>query len=256
MSTNIVYNGNSLQTATIVTAQPEGIYDIPTRDAKQYILSNFDQSRIPFINHTGRTIKLNGVLIGTSVNNLDSLIDTFRSYLNGQDLNLDIDWAGGTRRFIATVNSTTITRPGGLLHANFMLEFVCNYPFGQDTTATTAISAAGRTLSAYSDAYTFGGTAPYQLTVVTYTLTAVTGGVNQTITFGNGANGQAISVNRTWFAGDVIDSTANTVTANGNLVSFYGAFPQFPPGSGTLQYSDTFATRTFTILTTLIVRYL
>lgn len=244
----ITFGGNSLQTSQILTAEVDNV-DIPQKDAQMYALAHANGSKIPFVEYPSRIVRISGKLIGTSITNLEALIDTFKGYLVAQDQNLDFDWNGSTRRFIATVNSTAISRPGGLTYANFSVEFICTNPFGQNTATTSALSAAGRTLGTYNDAHTFLGNAPYQLPIFTYTLTAVTGGTTKTVTIGNGGNGQAISITRTWTAGEVlvIDCVAKTVTINGLAVAFSGAFPEFPPGAQTLQYSDEFTTRTFTI---------
>ena len=257
MSVNVAFAGNSLQTSSILTSNIT-VSDIPTKQAQLYPIAHGNLSRIPFVNYPSRTIKIDGKLIGGSVAGMDALLDTFKSYLTGQDQNLDIDWNGSTRRFTATVNSTTITRPNQLGWANFVVEFVCTNPFGQDTSTTTALSASGRTLGSYSDAYTFLGTAPYQYPITTVTLTAVTGGTSASMIIGNAGNGQAITVNRTWAAADVlvIDGTQKTVTVNGLPVNFTGAFPEFPPGAQTISYTDTFATRTFTISVVYTKEYL
>lgn len=249
MSTLVSFGGNSLQTSTILTSEIDHL-SIPIKDAKLYPLAHANGSKIPFVAYPSRTVKVSGTIVGTSITNLDSLLDTFKGYLIGTDQNLDIDYNGSTRRYIATVNQTSISRPGNLIYARFSIEFNCTDPFGRDTSTTSALSQSGRTLASYSDPYTFLGTAPYQLPITTITVTAVTGGTNAYIQWGNGGNGQVILVTRTWTAGDVlvIDCSARTVTVNGLLVNFSGAFPEFPPGvSQTLQYSDSFTTRTFTI---------
>lgn len=256
-NTNLTFAGNSLQTANILTGQIDH-YTIPNKDIKIFALAHANASTIPFTSYPNRTVRVTGRLVHTTVANLDALIDTFRAYFINQDQNLDIDYNGGTRRYIATVNTLSIDRPGNLLYANFTLEFICANPFGLDTSNTTVVSASGRTLSTYNDNHTFLGSAPYQLPVITYTLTAVTGGTNQYIQFGNGGNGQAIGILRTWTAGDVvvIDCVNKAVTVNGVATNFAGAFPEFPPGAQVMQYSDGFTTRTFTVSAVYAARWL
>lgn len=254
--TNITFASNSLQTASIITENID--HSSPTKLSTVLALAHANASAVPFQNYPTRTIKIGGTLVGSSIANCDLLVDTFKSYLLGIDKNLDIDYGGGTRRYIATPNAPSISRPGNLAYAKFDVEFICTDPFGRDISTTTALSATGRTLSTYNDNYTFIGTAPYQLPVVTITVTAVTGATAQSIQWGNGATGQAIFVQRTWVAGDVlvIDSVLKTVTVNGSPAAFSGAFAEFAPGAQTLQYSDTFTTRTFTVLAQYIAGYL
>lgn len=120
-----------------------------------------------------------------------------------------------------------------------------------NTSTTSALSVSGRTLATYSDNYTFLGSAPIQYPIYTYTLTAVTGGTAKTVLLGNANTGQQISITRTWANSDVltVDTTPNAISVkvNGVSVPFTGALPVFAPGAQTLDYSDNFTTRTFTI---------
>lgn len=259
MAVNAVFNGNSLQTSQILLSQIDGVADFPTLNVSIYPVDHANRSAIPFESFPSRPIKLIGQLYaGGSISGLDSLIDTFKGYLLGIDKNLDVDYAGGTRRFVATLNKCAIARPNWLGFANFTIEFVCSQPFGQNTATTTALSAAGRTAANYTDSHTFVGTAPYQLPVTTITFTALTGGTGATVSFGNAGNGQGINITRTWLTGDVlvIDCTLKTVTVNGIQVNFVGAFPEFPPGSQSMQYTDSLTTRTFTISSVYFPGYL
>lgn len=253
MSTSITFNSNSLQSASVITSQINS-GSIPERDVKLFALAHANRSVIPDDNYPSRRITISGKLIAASVTAMDVLEDTFKAYFRGKDKNLDIGNNGGSRRFIATANSVSIDRPGGLQHADFSVEFICTQPFGKATTATTpsssfSPSAAARTLSGYTDAITFAGTAPYQLPVITITLTAVTGGTGY-LAVSNSGNGQGITITGQSFVnGDVIeiDCENKTVKLNGTEIDFLGAFPEFEPGAQSLAYSDGFTTRTFTI---------
>jgi hypothetical protein len=255
----ISFNGNSLQTANIITADIQGLDDFPIKQAKQYTLSHQNQSVIPYINYPNRNITITGMITDTSIANLDARMDTFKSYFTAQDVNLDIAYNGTTRRFIATQSTSTITRPGQLLYATFSILCVCNMPFGQDTSATSILNS-NNSAATYSPAVTFLGTAPYQLPIITITFSAnyILSGGAVTVWLGNNATGQVISINRIWAITDVlvVDCTQNTVTVNGFPVEFSGAFPVFIPGSGTFIYGDGFSTRTFTITINATTLYL
>lgn len=257
MSTTITFDSNDLQTSSILTADIAH-ESIPEKDAKLYALAHANRSVIPFVSYPARKIKLSGQVIGTGISNLDSVLDTFRGYFRGKDKNLDIGYAGGTRRYIATLNALSIDRPGGLHFANFNAELVCTQPFGKATSATTALTANNRTLSGYTDAHTFLGTAPYQLPVITISIDSVTGGTGYMF-FGNSANNQGITITgQTFVATDVIeiDCENKTVKLNGTEIDFLGAFPEFEPGAQSMSYSDGFTTRQFDITVTYYPLYL
>lgn len=253
MTGALSFGGNDLQTydpATdtgIITNSIEHT-DLPAKDVQLYALAN--ASVIPNVSHPNKAITLGGVIKGDSQTDLDNRIDSFKAYFNGKDKNLDIDYAGTTRRYIATANAIQITRQQKALWASFTVTIVCSQPFGRNITPTTALSASGRTDDTYdTDTHTFVGTAPLQLPVVTITLTALTGGTAKDVIFGNVLTGQQITVNRTWVANDVlvIDNVLRKVMVNDVEVAFTGAFPDFLPGLGTFYYNDTLTTRTFDI---------
>lgn len=256
--TAISFAGSSLQTSNILTASIDH-FGFPTENAKLYPLAHANASAIPYIEWPGRTIKISGTIFGSSITDLDSRLDSFKYSLLGTNQNLDIGYNGGTRRYIATTNSVTIDRPGGLAYAKFQVAFVCTDPFGRDTSSTTAWSATGLTTNNPTNSYTFLGTAPYQRPIITVTYTAISSSGSQYMQFGNGTTGQVMTVTRSnWATSDVIviDCTQKTVTANGVATVFTGAFPEFAPGAGTLQYYDSFTSRTFNITVTYTVRYL
>ena len=248
MATSISFDGNSLQTANILTASIEH-ETIPIKDARMHALAHANRSVIPYVQYPSRTVRISGKVIGSSISDLDSRLDTFRSYFRDTDSNLDIGYGGSTRRYIATLNALAIDRPGGLLFANFEAEFVCTQPFGRNTTSTSALSASARTSAAYNDEHTFLGTAPYQLPIITIVINSVTGGTGF-LKFSNNGNGQAILISGQTFAADdeiIINCEERSVTLNGEEIDAIGAFPEFPPGAQSFSYTDGFTTRNFDI---------
>lgn len=399
---NISFNSNSLQTDHIFTNDIDD-GSAPTRVLSLYTLGHANGSKIPFDQYTGKNITINGTIFGDTITDLDSRIDQFKSYFLGIDKNLDIDYNNTTRRYIATMQSITINRPGGLGYAGFTVSLVCSAPFGRTTTTRTILdsslgnlmlnpsfetdtsswivnnaavisrvttehqsgvaalqvvtggvtndgvfgnftrpmnrggtftfspyvkapvgviitievdtfdtnatfkrslvttvtgngawqrasitvaltddeadvnlyvgtstattfyvdavqfeqagaasafpAATSRTTSSYVDSITVGGTAPWQRVKATITYSAISSTGSQAVSFGNNNTGQQISVNRTWTTGDVlvVDSITRTVTVNGTVVDYTGAFPEFQPGNQAFSYSDGFTTRTFNI---------
>jgi phage-related protein len=246
MATAISFDSNDLQTTTILTAE---IAHSRQKNMSAYPIAHANKSEVAFVSYPNRKIVVKGKLIAGGIAAMDALEDAFAGYFNGIKKNLDIGFNGGTRRFIATANAVEVNRPGGLHFGDFAVEFFCSNPFGLDTSTTTALNVTSRTAASYTDAYTFLGTAPIQLPVFTYTLSAVTGGSNASVIIGNLGNGQQITVTRTWTAGEVlvIDCVNRTVKVNGNPVEYSGAFPEFAPGAQSFSYSDTFTTRQFNL---------
>lgn len=246
--TNVSFDGNDLQTDSILTASIEH-ESLPAKSVASFSFAHANRSAIPFVNYPSRAIRISGKIIGSSISDLDTKLDTFRGYFNNKDANLDIDYTGSTRRYIATLTGLDIDRPGGLKFANFDAVFTATQPFGQNVTATTAWSDTGVTTATDSQAHSFLGSAPYQLPIVTITINSVTGG-DGFISFTNDANDQGILIiGQTFVADDEIeiDCVERTVKLNGNEIDYSGSFPEFPPGSQTMNYADGFTARNFDI---------
>lgn len=258
LGTFCTYDGNNLQTDNIIISLIDH-ESTPTKNAVLYALAHANKSVIPYINYPNRIVKIAGKVTAASIAALDTALDTFKSYFNGQDKYLDVGYGGGLRRYIATTDTPVIIdRPGGLAFANFAIEFVCTIPFGLDISATAALAATGRTSGVYNDNYTFLGSAPYQLPIVTLTMTTIPDADSRQIIWGNGNNGQVIAINRIFTSGDIviIDCVEKTVTVNGLPVAFTGGFPAFPLGAQVFQYSDTFTSRTFDVGVSYLKRFM
>lgn len=264
MDGTISYDSNSLQTYNRVTqvgviVDNIDVLGIPQKVINMVALAHANASTIPFISYPTRTIVVTGTIVGSSSADLDSRIDTFKGYFNGVDKNLDIGYSTGTRRFIATASALPPVRSANNRYATFTLTFVCTNPFGVNTSATVALNQTGRTLATYSDTYTWLGNSPFQLPVVTLTLTAVSSTGSQQLFWGNGDTGQAITITRsTWATGDVvvIDCVNKSVTVNGLPYDYVGAFPEFTNASHVMVYGDSFTSRTLTENVSYNVRWL
>lgn len=249
MSTSISFNGNSLQTSSILTSDTD--HDAPPEKELSFAqIANRNKSVISRANYPHKVINVSGSLVASSVSAMDSLIDTFKSYLLGKNKNLDIGHAGSTRRYIATVQGRPdIDRERGMTIAEFSVAFLCAEAFGKSTAETPILSATGRTASNYADDFTFEGTAPAQFPVYEIFFDDITDGENAFVLLGNANTGQQIVIQRTWADDDVleVDTFNETVKVNGVEVAFSGAFPVFELGAQTLTYADSFTARDFDI---------
>lgn len=263
MNGDLSFNTNNLQTydpTTRVGINTNRIEhtDIPAQVADLLALSDTNGSVIPDVNYPSRVVKIGGTIHGSSQDDLDSRIDTFKGYFNGIDKNLDIDYGGSTRRYIATKNSVAISREQKALFATFSVEFICTNPFGLDTSATSLINSLNYTSATLTSTPTIGGTAPYQLPVFTITIDALTGDGDY-IQIANDNNTQEMLLYGLGLeAGDVvvIDCVNRIVTVNDVEVDYVGTFIALEPGASSITYTDGFTTRTVDIVATYVKRYL
>ena len=252
MNGALSFNTNSLQTynrTTRVGINTNRIdhTDIPDVVAQLLAKADADGSTIPAINYPSKKVRIAGSIHGSTQANLDDRIDTFKGYFNGKNKNLDITYGSGTRRYIATKNSVSITRSQKALVALFEVEFICTNPFGVDTSTSNLWAAkTGFTAATFTEAaIAIGGTAPYQLPVFTITVNSLTG-TGDYVLISNDNNGQELMVYGQGIVnGDVIviDCAERTVTINGEEVDYYGTFLELEPGVNSITYTDGFTTR-------------
>ena len=234
-------DGNSLDTANIVPA----VIDDSSPAQKSfdiYEVAHANRSHIPFYNYKSKSIRIKGSLNHTSIANMDTLIDTFNGYFVGKGKTLDVIKSGGTRRYYGTAQAVSIDRPGGLMYAEFDVNFIATIPFGYDTTATSLASETGVTASPHNVNITVIGNAEFQYPVITVTLNSGTGLTSASMSIGNNANGQVATITRTWLAGDVvvIDPYNQIVTVNDDPTYFEGSLPIFETGAGAVTLTRDF----------------
>ncbi|MBS4040362.1 MAG: phage tail family protein [Flavobacteriales bacterium] len=240
----VSFDGNSLQTAVILTSSIE--HETPAdKNMRMFALANANANTVNRVNHNSKTIVIRGKIIGTSITDLDNFLDDFRAYFNNEERYLDIGYGSGTRRYIASAQEPDIGRPNGLKHCSFSVTFICQ-PFGRDILPTTLISATGRTASTYNDEITIGGSAKFQLPILTISYSSIADGTNKTVTFGNNATGQQLQVTADFASGDVLafNVVERKILLNGAEQNFSGAFPEFERGAQTAYYGDDFTART------------
>lgn len=263
MNGDVSFNSNNLQTYSpttnvgIITNLLEHT-DIPEQVAELIAIADGNSSVIPAINYPWKRIPFAGAIKGSTQDDLDARIDTFKGYFNGKNKNLDIDYAGTTRRYIATKNALTISRKQTALFATFAGEFVCTKPFGVETSSTSIVNSQNYTSSTLNMTPTIGGSAPYQYPIFTITIDALTG-TGDFIQISNDNNGQEMMLYGLGLtAGNVvvIDCFARTVTVDGTLVDYNGTFLELEPGANSLTYTDGFTTRTVDIVAIYYKRYM
>lgn len=231
MSTAISFNSNSLQDDNIITESIDH-HDAPDEEINMYNVAHANRRRATYGNVSSKRITVAGTIKSDSIEAFDSLVDTFKGYLTGIEKNLDIGYAGSTRRYIATKASVSIPRPGGLESSKFTVVFECSVPFGMDITPTQICSVSGATSFPAVTAMDVGGNVEFQYPIITVTINSGSGLTGATIVIGNNDNGQECSITRDWLAGDVItiDPYEQDVLVNGTEVEFTGSIPFFNKG--------------------------
>lgn len=249
MNGDISFNSHDLQTYDPATQV--GIItnlidhtDTPDQVGELFNIADANASVIPAINYPSKHIPFGGAIKGSSQADLDSRIDTFKGYFNGKDKNLDIAYGSATRRYIATKNALTISRKQNALFATFAGEFICTNPFGIETSSTSLFSSLNQTSASKNFTPTIGGSAPFQLPIITLTIDSLTGTADY-ISIANDNNGQQMLLFGLGLAnGDVIvvDCEQREVTINGNVVDYQGTFLELEPGASSITISNAFTT--------------
>lgn len=254
--TAISFNGLDLNDTTRITAELDD-GGTPERDLQVFPILRSGGAVVTDSNYYMKVIRVRGLLKGTSTSNLESLIDSFHAAMAVIDKNLDIGYAGSTRRYVCTPKSHYIGRTTRLDWAKYEVEFLAT-SYGKDTSTTTLLNNDTHTTASNTESLTVGGSAPDQLLRFDITVTAATDLTGKTISVENDSTGQVISVTRDWTVGDVleIDVANHTVKVNGTAVDYEGAFPYFAPGTHDMIMTNDFTTRTLTVDIDYTKRYL
>lgn len=264
MNGDLSYNSNDLQTydrdtnVGIITNSIEHT-SLPEKTMTLFGLADADGSSIPAINYPSKKVTIGGIIKGSTQADLDNRTDAFKGYFTGKDKNLDITYGSSTRRYIATANGVSVVRQQKALFATFQIEFLCTNPFGLDITASNLWTAkTGFSSATFTETPTIGGTAPYQLPVITITINSLTG-AGDYVQISNDNNGQEMLIYGLGLvAGDVIviDCAERTVTIDGVEVDYYGTFLELEPGANSITYTDGFTTRSVDVAAVYTKRWL
>jgi hypothetical protein len=120
-----------------------------TRQDGQIIISD---------NYDVKIIEITGIIYGTSGGNLETNIDSFKELVARDDKNLDIGYAGGTRRYVCRLLSCDIPREFyHLTYAPYIVKFFVPLGIGKASSETTAWDTPEITDISTTKLYTFLG---------------------------------------------------------------------------------------------------
>lgn len=193
---------------------------------------------IPYIKQTGgilvnqrfpyKTIPLRGYIVGSSQSDLDGKIDTLKKLFNTSEKNLDVSWAGGTRRYVATPRNFMCDRNHyNVSSVNFSVDFVIPSGVGKATSVISTISSLNITATPYTNTavdFSSGSSKifPYKIQL------AKQSGTIRGFKFQNTKTGDYFIVTRSAGISTVeINSQDKSVT--GTYDNFIGDFVSFEP---------------------------
>jgi hypothetical protein len=182
-------------------------------------------------------IDIVGVLIGSSKSDLETKIDAFKELISRKDKNLDIDWAGGTRRYVCRSIRHEFKRDFyNILHCPYLIRFLVPSGIGIATAEVTLLDKSGIVATTNSEALTFLGSVQPK---PKHRIDITTLGNADVIRIENVDTGDYMDVDlkiSTGFIGSFeIDEENQTVTAGTTNLNYRGKFPSVNPGLNNLK---------------------
>lgn len=236
----ISFSGTSLQTSNIVTQEIEhesidgktlDLQGLASRDGGKFLAATFQP----------RKIVLRGYLKYSSQTLLEQGIDDFKELLNSTTKNLDIGYAGGTRRYVCDMARVTLIRQHfNVTFTEWEATFICaKTPFGK-TLDTTTVGYSITSIGTYAGSYVATGNyRPKPKIIINFSEVA---GITK-IRLRNTTTGDWIDVdNNNGYANNdevIIDCDQVTVTLNGVAWDYSGFFPSFEPSGNDLRIAFT-----------------
>jgi len=238
MPTSIEFDSTEIGNGTYIPRYVKH-ESIPKREVSALQLARDDGAVFISEKYGSKIITVIGKLTADSRSELETAIDTFKKLFSGVEKNLDIEWEGGTRRYIATCLEHNFNRD--YFHDLFVpwsAQFLVVKGIGKATSETEAINNYGFRPTKARTVSFLGSAKP----LPTITITIGTNWSNAYgIKFENTDKEEETIINySTGFTEDdevIIDCEAKKVTLNGDEIEFYRVFPTFDIGSNNIQIS-------------------
>lgn len=246
MAEVVTFNGTSLTTVSGL----EVIATDPHRPAPRTLnmdeLAQTDKSSVSNAFYYNRKIHVMCTINRTTKANLQSSLRDLEAILQAVEATLNFSIAGVSTDFTATKSNLSVSNmSGGFCEVD--IEFICSNPTGYANSSTTLYNYAALVGSAYQFAVKWSGNVKQQ-PVITITINSLLGGTSKTITVGNATTLEAVSVQRTWTASDIliVNCKTKTITINGTEVDYTGKIPEFE-GSQKISYADDISHRNIAV---------
>jgi hypothetical protein len=186
-----------------------------------------------------KVITLQGILTASTQALLETAIDNFKELFSRTAKNLDIEWAGSTRRYVATCKSHNFDRDYfHLLFVPWTAEMVVVSGFGEDTSETTVVNADTFIANYKTKAITLAGSADPKIrfSIAIDSPNNTIKGVELKNT-DTGERVYATSFTSLEAKTVEIDTKLKTFKVAGVEVPYYGVFPKFIIGTNNIQIS-------------------
>ncbi len=157
---SVTYDSVQIVTTTYVPRQLKH-ESVPFRELTLQQLAKDDGAILVSVRYGVKRIIINGRIKASTQSGLETAIDIFKELFSRKEKNLDISWAGSTRRYVATCSRHEFNRD--YMHINFVpwsAEFIIVSGVGKDTAITAVVNAFDVNLSSLlSTSVTLNGSA-------------------------------------------------------------------------------------------------
>lgn len=244
---DVIYDGFSFADNELVLTTFNHMI-LPDRDNQIEKIAGRDGAVLVQSELGTKPIPMEGYYIGESRIDAENMYDTLTQMLNRVERPLYIPHAGGSRKFIATVQNAVIEHPMGLNRLTFSFEFIVPSGGSEDEEAVELIAPTVITNPTATIPLSVLGSIDAR-PLLTLEFNSVTGGTNKTVSIRNAQDYIGLQITRDWLSGDTltIDSQNFQMYINGVLTEPNGRMPKWSAGAGSLYYSDSFTTRSVEI---------
>ena len=229
---NITLNNLSLASQNIVT-EKISIDPAPVSNLNAQVLYRRDRSKLISQQFGPRSIVISGHLVESTFDNLLALIDLLKLASVNTNMNLDLIYTGGTRRYVVNYSNLDIPREFyNVTSVPFTLELLAPDPIAINTIVnTTTYTMTGTTLN---ETINILGTVYPEPIIKIIPNTNIT-----SFALYNSYLGQTLTLTTSISANKIIliDEANLSITIDGTQVDYSGVIPKFAPGANTVIFT-------------------
>lgn len=244
-SYSVSFNNNDISQVPGVWLYNYDATTLPERDIKMHKIARRSLSIITSAEYSQKSIPVFLQVCSGDRQDTEETLTQIKGILQPQNGRLELEQSGKQYQYTATMNEFNIEWDGSRAYVTIV--FIASTPVASSATSDILFNFS-TTLAADGASFIVEGSFIAE-PVITLTYSAVTGGAGSVSVF-NASTNQGITISGALTPSTIIeiDSTNYTVLVNGMSTDFEGVFPVFPPGSQRVGYSDTFSSRTVSIV--------